>query len=263
MNAIDFVLLIPCYNNQSGLLASIQSISYTPEKCEILIVDDGSRVPVNQAELQHHTKIPVHVLRLEKNAGILNALNTGLNLLKQRTDVMYIARVDAGDLCDIQRFHKQVKFLNTNNDVALLASWARFENAQTGKGYDYMTQTTHEEILKEMHYKCSFIHPSVMFRKELLASIGLYPDQYPHAEDYAFFWKILKTYKGAVLPEKLVTIGFSEKNISAENYRKQLNSRKRIVKDFGTNRWHQFMGMFMLSVRALLPTSFILKLKSI
>lgn len=262
MNTIDFVVLIPCYNNQNGLLASVRSISYAPEKSEILIVDDGSKVPISHKELQDQTRIPIHILRLEKNTGIRNALNAGLNLLSQRNNINYIARLDAGDVCDAQRFNKQVEFLNKNKDVALLASWTRFENAQTGKGYDYITQTEHLGILKEMHYKCSFIHPSVMFRKEVLQTIGVYPDAYPHAEDYAFFWKILKKYKGAVLPEKLVTISFSAKNISSENYKKQLNSRKRIVKDFGDNHWDQLIGTFMLNVRSVLPASLILKLKS-
>lgn len=262
MNAIDFVLLIPCYNNQNGLLASLKSISYLPGKCEILIVDDGSAVPINQAELQPYTQIPVHVIRLEKNAGILNALNTGLNFLKQRTDVQFIARLDAGDVCDEQRFYKQVEFLNAHTDVALLASWARFENIKDDTGYDYITRTKHEDIRKEMHYKCSFIHPSVMFRKEVIERIGVYPGQYPHAEDYAFFWKIMKMYKGAVLPEKLVTIGFSDQNVSSENYRKQLNSRKQIVKDFGENPVHRFMGLLLLNLRSMLPSSVILKLKS-
>ena len=260
---IDFVVLIPCYNNQQGLLSSLQSISYVPGKFEILVVDDGSTVPVNEQELKQASRAVIRVIRLEQNEGIVNALNTGLNVLKLRSDVRFIARLDAGDQCDEQRFYKQIDFLNAHKDVALLASWARFENKDDSKSYDYITKTTPEEIAKEMHYKCSFIHPSVMFRKEILDHIGVYPDQYPHAEDYAFFWKILKKYKAAVLPEKLVKIGFSDKNVSAENYKKQLHARERIVRDFGDHAWHRFSGILQLKLKSILPASFILKLKSI
>lgn len=259
---IDFVVLIPCYNNQKGLSDALQSISYPPEKFEVLIVDDGSTVPLEEQDLKKHCRALIRVIRLDQNRGILSALNTGLNVLKQRTGISYIARLDAGDSCHEQRFYKQVDYLDKHPDIALLASWARFENTATGKGYDYITKTRHEDIVKEMHYKCSFIHPSVMFRKEILANVGVYPDQYPHAEDYAFFWRILKAYKGAVLPEKLVTISFSEKNVSAENYKKQLNSRKGIVKDFGDSNWYRMIGTVMLKLRCILPLSWILKLKS-
>ena len=259
---IDFVVLIPCYNNQKGLSDALRSISYLPEKFEVLIVDDGSAVPLNEEELQKHCKGRIRIIRLEQNGGIVQALNTGLKALKQRTDIRYIARLDAGDFCHEQRFYKQVGYLNGHPDTALLASWARFENAATGKGYDYITKTEHRDILMEMHYKCSFIHPSVMFRREILDQVGLYPDQYPHAEDYAFFWSILKLYKGAVLSDKLVTISFSDINVSALNYRKQLDARKRIVKEFGDNNWHRILGIAMLRLKYILPASWILKLKS-
>lgn len=260
---LDFVLLIPCYNNQNGLLTSLKSISYPPEKFEVLIIDDGSTVPVNEKELQDQLKgVVIRVHRLEKNKGIVHALNTGLNLLRSRKDVNYVARLDAGDTCHEQRFLKQVEFLNVHADVALLATWARFQSTTSTAGYDYITETTQAEILKEMHYKCSFIHPSVMFRKAVLDTIGVYPENYPHAEDYAFFWKIIKSYQGAVLAEKLVQISYSDKNVSAENYKKQLRSRKKVVKKFGTSSLHQLIGIGMLNLKLLLPKRIIQKLKT-
>jgi glycosyltransferase involved in cell wall biosynthesis len=261
---IDFILLIPCYNNISGLAASIKSISYPTSEFEVLIVDDGSTVPIEKSSLQlTDTEMVINILRLDDNQGIVHALNTGLAALRSRTGVKYIARLDAGDTCVEQRFQKQVNFLNTHPEVAIVASWARFRNTASGKGYDYITKTIHEEIVKEMHYKCSFIHPSVMFRKEVLDNAGLYPVIYPHAEDYAFFWKILKKDKGAVIPEKLVNIMFSDVNVSSENYKKQLSSRKKIVKKYGDQWLRKKIGIGMLNVKLIMPQSVIQWLKSI
>lgn len=260
---IDFVVLIPCYNNQKGLLDALRSISYLPEKFEVLIVDDGSAVPLNEEELQKHCKGLIRIIRLEQNGGIVRALNTGLKALKQRTDIRYIARLDAGDVCHEQRFYKQVDYLNDHPDIALLASWARFENKTTGKGYDYITRTEHKAILKEMHYKCSFIHPSVMFRKGILDQVGLYPDHYVHAEDYAFFWKILQSFAGAVIPERLVRISYSEKNISAKNYRTQLCSRKKIVNEFGNFWLSKRIGILTLCLKLWMPMKWIHWLRQI
>jgi glycosyltransferase involved in cell wall biosynthesis len=260
---IDFVLLIPCYNNISGLSASLKSVSYPVAKFEVLIVDDGSAIPIAKNELQVlDTGMIINIIRLDRNQGIVQALNAGLATLRSRTDVKYIARLDAGDTCDAERFRKQVDFLNQHSEIALLASWARFQSADSNNGYDYITKTTHQDIIKEMHYKCSFIHPSVMFRKEVLNRVGVYPLTYPHAEDYAFFWMILKKYKGAVLPEKLVQISYSDVNVSAENYKSQLGSRKKIVKEFGDHGLHKMIGVGILNLKVVAPKSVIQWLKS-
>ena len=264
IKSIDFVLLIPCYNNSDGLMASFKSIVYPAEKYEILIVDDGSSIPLNENKLMEILPgVKIQVIRLDVNKGIVNALNTGLKKLKSRSDVKYIARLDAGDLNDEHRFYKQVALLDTQKEIALLASWARFESTQSDKGYDYITQTVHDKIATEMHYKCSFIHPSVMFRMEVLDEIGFYPENFEHAEDYAFFWKILKSYKTAVIPEKLVYISFSEKNVSSKNYKKQLQSRAKVVKTFGDQLFHKLLGTAMLRLKQMIPATIITKLKQL
>ena len=260
---IDFVLLIPCFNNKDGLIASLNSISYPKEKFEVLIVDDGSTIPLNDQELKGKLRdMNIHVLRLDQNQGIVKALNTGLAALKLRSDIKYIARLDAGDINHEQRFYKQVDFLNRYKEIALLASWARFQNKTSTKGYDYITKTTHENIKREMHLKCSFIHPSVMFRKEVIDIIGIYPENFPHAEDYAFFWKIMKVYKTAVIPEKLLWISYSDSNISVENYKKQLRSRKKVVKELGNNWFKKIIGLAMLNLKLVLPKGMVQWLKS-
>jgi glycosyltransferase involved in cell wall biosynthesis len=262
--AIDFVLLIPCYNNNKGLIHSLKSVCYPKEKCEILIVDDGSDPFISAQELME--KLPaltVKVIRIDKNKGIVNALNVGLNTIKSRIDIKYIARLDAGDICHPERFKKQVDFLNTHPEIALLSSWATFYNLTRKVGYSYTTQISHSAILKEMHYKCSFIHPAVMFRSEVLNTIGVYPTEFPHAEDYAFFWEIIQSYKGAIIPEKLVEIDFSEYSVSSKNYNKQLNSRKKVVKRFGDQLFHKLIGLLLLQIKQILPATLIQKIKQL
>lgn len=262
-SSIDFVLLIPCFNNSDGLMRSLESISYPKNKYEILVIDDGSMIPISEIGLKEKLpELPIQIIRLNVNQGIVHALNTGLKILSSRKDIKYIARLDAGDSCSMDRFYKQVDFLDKTPEISILASWARFEN-DSGKGYDYTTETTHDKILNEMHFKCSFIHPSVMFRAEIMNTIGFYPENYPYAEDYAFFWKILKLYKGAVIPEKLVYIEFSKKNVSVENYRKQLFSRKRVIKEFGNNPFRKLIGLGILNLKFVLPLKIIQILKSI
>ncbi|NTW34267.1 MAG: glycosyltransferase, partial [Bacteroidetes bacterium] len=217
----DFILLIPYYNNYDGLINSIKSVEYPNNRFEILIVDDGSNFPLNKEEIQNiKCGITIQIIRMLENKGILEALNTGLKAIHARNDFKYIARLDCGDKCRPDRFTKQVKFLDEHPDIGLLGTWCRFTEKVSGKNYLYRTKIKHQDILKEMHFKCSFIHPTVIFRKEILDKIGYYPYEFVHAEDYAYFWMILKEMKGAIIPEALVDIEYSSNNISAKNYKK-------------------------------------------
>ena len=258
----DFILLIPCYQNLSGLLTSLQSIHYPFHLFEVLIIDDGSKVPIQQDPIRERfPDLEFHLIRLPDNSGIVKALNTGLQYLEGREDYKYIARLDCGDICHQERFFKQVTFLNKHLPIALLGTWCSFIESSGKKKYLYKTQTQHEAILREMYYKCSFIHPTVMFRKEVLQSIGEYPENFPHAEDYAFFWSILSVHKGAVLPENLVSIEISGQNISTTYFKVQLESRGKIISRFGKNTWLGFCGLFLLQLKKCVPVTFINRLK--
>lgn len=246
------------------MIRSLASVLYPLSKFDVLIVDDGSAIPLSKKDLsKNNPGINIHIIRLEKNEGIVNALNIGLDWIKKNNDFKYIARLDTGDTCHSERFCKQVEFLNGHPEISLLGSWCRFENSQTKEGYDYISKTAHEDIIKEMHLKCSFIHPTVMFRNKILDIIGNYPTGFPHAEDYAYFWQILKKCKVAILPEFLTRIDYSSNNISAKNYKKQLISRIRVVKNFGTSFYYKIFGIIMLWIRILSPVFFINWIKQI
>jgi glycosyltransferase involved in cell wall biosynthesis len=254
----DFILLIPCFNNLGGLIDSLKSINYQPDKFEILVIDDGSKVPLNEAELsQTIQNIDIRVLRLQENVGIAKALNEGLKIIHSSNDYKYIARLDCGDTCHPKRFTEQVKYLDKHPEIGLLGTWCQFIDSASGKRYTYKTKTEHEDILKEMHLKCSFIHPTVMFRKEVLDRIGYYPENYPHAEDYAFFWQILKLFKGAIIPEIQVDIVMNTKTISANNFKKQALSRARIIKNFGHIPLLKLKGILATYLRIIVPGRFI------
>ncbi len=258
----DFALLIPYYNNPEGLRQSLQSVQYDKGKFEVVIVDDGSRERVYEEELKKHfPELVCTVLRLDTNQGVVHALNAGLSYIKKHDRFNYIARLDCGDTCDPARFYKQVGFLQKNPDIALLGTWCLFENSRTGQAYRYTTQTKHEDIVKEMAGRCSFIHPTVMFRKTVMDKAGLYPDTYPHAEDYAFFHKIMKHYRAAILPEILVTSNIQSEGISAVFRRIQLQSRLAIVKKYTSSFGRRQWGTLKLYLLLLMPYRLVLWLK--
>jgi glycosyltransferase involved in cell wall biosynthesis len=262
MKDLDFITLIPCYNNIEGLKRSVRTISYFPDRCAILVVDDGSNVEVSPEELAEQTSIPVFLIRFNENKGITEALNAGLGwVLNKYPAVKYIARLDCGDECAMHRFYKQVEFLNTHEHIAMVGSWCTFKNMTTSDSYQYKTPVDHSSIIRKMHFKNVFIHPTVMWRTAITKEIGFYPVSYPHAEDYGFFYKILCKYETAVISEYLVTCEITSNGISVKNRKEQLKSRKKVVSEFGSSKILTFFGATKLLMLRVIPSNLLLTIK--
>ena len=259
----DFYLLIPFYNNLPGLIRSLESIVYDPLACGLLIVDDGS----NEA-LQYEDVIPylsqslsVTILRLRENQGITKALNTGLQWLEEKKNSRYVARLDCGDLCSPDRFIRQVAFLDAHPEVGLLGSWCIFKNFRTGDSYHYVTPTAYKKILKEMYFRNVFIHPTVMWRSEITKIVGVYPENYPHTEDYAFFYEIISKVEAAVLPADLVICEINPQGISLHYRKEQLRSRIKVIRRYGKSWYFRLLGTLRLWILLMVPYRMILEIK--
>jgi glycosyltransferase involved in cell wall biosynthesis len=260
---LDFCLLIPCYNNIEGLKKSLLSIEYDCDKHIVVIVDDGSDLPVTFESLKiQECNSRVQIINLPENRGITYALNVGLDWISDNSNAKYIARLDCNDICDETRFYKQVTFLNKHPQIGLLGSWCFFKD-EDSTSYIYKTPTEHDAIWKGMHFRNLFIHPTVMFRTEVLLKVGIYPYDYPYAEDYALFWKMLKATKTAILNEPLVTCAINAKGISAANRKIQMHSCRRIITNFGENNLWKYLGIGYAKTREWLPQKLILRLKQL
>lgn len=262
---IDFCILIPCYNNFTGLIASLNSVHYPIDRYLVLVMDDGSKeaIAIEDIDRETDSKWPVVVLRNEQNQGITRSLNRGLAWIMENTRASYIARLDCGDTCDDRRFFLQVAYLEAHPEVGLLGSWCRFEEKGTGKGYSYTTPTNYKDILRAMYFKNVFIHPTVMFRADLLAASGFYPGGFEYAEDYAFFWKLIRVREAVVLDQFLVICELNTQGLSYQNKGKQLIARGKVVKAFGTLKVLKILGFLRLGLLFILPKRLTLLLKQL
>ncbi|WP_067146651.1 glycosyltransferase [Pseudotamlana agarivorans] len=225
----NIIVLIPHYNNNEGLLQSLLSISETHLQVDILVIDDGSKNPPILKNLQQNYSCGKIIMEvLEKNRGIENALNEGLNIIK-KLDYEYIGRLDCGDLCLKDRFKKQVEYLTQNKDVFLLGTWANIKDTQGKLLYVLKHPTQYDDIKNKMYINSMFVHPSVVFRTEVLKHINGYPTNYKAAEDYAFFFKLIHKYKAENMPEALLDYIIDENSISSQKRFIQVKSRIRII----------------------------------
>ena len=114
-----------------------------------------------------------------------------------------------------------------------------------------------------MYFRNSFIHPTVIFRMDTVAKLGLYPFDYPHAEDYALFWKIINVAPTAILPAYLVVCELNEVGISSANRIKQLQSRMVIVRKFGHTFMLRALGVLKIRILMKMPHSFVENVKKL
>ena len=75
----NIILLIPHFNNLTGLNASLSSIN-SQEKLDVIIVDDGSDKKIDERKVRSSFLADgsVSFIYLKKNRGIEVALNSGL-----------------------------------------------------------------------------------------------------------------------------------------------------------------------------------------
>lgn len=258
------LLLIPHFNNLIGLQNTISSI-YHDKPLRILVVDDGSKEnqQPNLEELKCYLnpRVELEIIYLENNVGIAKALNIGLDYFLERDDFEYLARIDCGDVVVKNRFQIQANFLKRNPDVGMVGSWVDFESENHKPLYRVKPPTKHNKIKKKMSRRCSFIHPSVMIRREVIEDIGSYPLNYEAAEDYAYFYKIVKSYKTANINKSLTKVISDPNGISVRKREVQNLNKIRVIRRYSPNNMARIYGVSSTFALSLVPQSIVHSVK--
>jgi len=261
---MNTVVLIPHYNNLACLVKTLQSI-YHEEGIDVLVVDDGSvgeMLPdLETLQKELNANVQLELLKLDKNKGITNALNVGLDYLLNHKAYQFIARIDSGDVCVRNRFELQENFLLKNEDIVLVGSWVKWIDGEGKVIFCKKPPLTHKEIQREMSVRCSLIHPSTMFRYSVVEELGKYPLEYEAAEDYAYFYKVTNQFRVANLPAFLTSVAYTEAGISSTKRKEQNKSKLKIIYTFSPLNFRFLYGMILNLVLMGLGPNTILKIK--
>lgn len=258
---MNFAILIPVFNDPVGLEKTLKSLTYVQDFFLVLIVDDGSDVPIISNNINY--KFIFKVIKLETNSGIEAALNSGLDYLS-KIGVEFIARLDSGDTVNYDRFKIQREYLLANPEISAVGSFIDVINEAGDFLYQQKYPITQKHICNLLKYQNQLCHPSVMFRSGIFKNGLRYPLNYPAAEDYALFMKISKTHKLANIPIALTQYVVSGTSISSVKRKMQCKSRLKCQLDFfDALSIHSYLGVIRTLFLLYMPRRFSTALKKL
>lgn len=166
--------------------AAITSIlNQTFKDFEFIICDDGSDNNTLQMLKTIVGNDPrVKYIKNAKNRGLAYSLNHCLKKAKGK----YIARMDIDDISYLNRFEKQVEFLDSHPEVALISSWADLFDKHVWGLRKYVRMPGKGDFL----FGTPLLHPALMMRREALLEVGGYTVAWytRRAEDYDLFVRL-------------------------------------------------------------------------
>lgn len=214
-------VVMAVWNGARYLEKAVQSIlTQTFTDFEFVIIDDGSTDSTPE-KLQRYRAADRRIrVYHQENAGLTRSLNRGFALAQGE----YLARMDCDDIAFLDRFERQVEFLDRHPQVALVgSSVVRIdESGREIKRSD--CPTSHAEIVRALaDYNC-FTHSTVMLQKDKLTAVGGYREAYRHAEDYDLWVRLAERYELANLAEPLLYYRVYANQISVRHLEEQIVS---------------------------------------
>lgn len=227
-------VIMPNYNCEKYIGEAIESIlNQTFINFEFIIIDDWS-TDNSWNIIQEYVKKDERIIALknETNLWVSKTRNKAINISKWE----YIALMDSDDMSLLDRFEKQINFLDKNTDVGII--WGTMQIMdENGKVYtERRYNLTDEEIRKKLFRYSPFCHPLVMIRKTIILKSRLYNENINLWEDYDLYFRIWKFSKFANLEDILIKYRMFKNNSTTTKLNqmeiKTLDIRKKAVKEY-------------------------------
>jgi glycosyltransferase involved in cell wall biosynthesis len=191
---LKFSVLISVYlkeNPEFLRLALSSIINQTVSPDEIVLVKDGpltAELDELINEFDHTYRGLFKFVILTENKGLGIALAEGV----MKASFPIIARMDGDDICEPNRFERELNVLANNSDIDVVGSWIeefRYEKGDSNKIRRLPEKS--EQLLKIAHYKCPLNHMTIMFRKKSVLEAGNY-QKFHSLEDYYLWIRMLQ-----------------------------------------------------------------------
>ena len=214
---MHFSVVIPLYNKQNSIVATLQSVlAQTYQNFEIVVVDDGSTDDSARIAEEYIRECMAYGVRAphestsfvggpaecrgkvirKANGGVCSARNRGI----QEAKYDYIALLDGDDLWDEHYLEEQVKLIQDFPEAKMWGiNFAEMSNGQlirtlpTGlpEGYRGYVENYFQMPGRISDLYCS---SSVVIKKEVFDKVGYFDERIKYSEDIDMWYRIIANY---------------------------------------------------------------------
>lgn len=209
MGSVDnsYSVLMSVYHKEKAeyLKQAMDSIwNQTVSTDNFVLVCDGPLTVELDAmidEMQAAHPDTLHVVRLEKNGGLGNALNIGIKECKNEL----VARMDSDDISRLDRCERQLLVFGGNSNVSICSGIVEEFTVSTSViEARRVPPETQEEIIAFAKKRNPFNHPCVMYKKSAVEAAGGYQDFYLLEDYYLWIRMLQKGFVGYNLQKPLL-----------------------------------------------------------
>jgi glycosyltransferase involved in cell wall biosynthesis len=219
--ASKVTVILPAFNAEKHIEEAIESVlNQTFTDLELLIIDDGSNDGTGDIVKKYKEKDQrVISIISHTNEGVVRSLNKGLEISSSD----FIARIDADDIWTNEKLERQMRHLNEDEDLYMSAT-AKIninDKGEVRKGDKYPQIFEYQEIKQNILKRNIFCHSSVVFRRDILNTVGYYNESFVNSEDYEYWIRIIDRHRVEILPDPMVFYRLSKDTISYNRIKEQ------------------------------------------
>ncbi len=202
-------IVVTAYNPRPEFLrAAVLSALAQTVPCEVIVVDDGSRVPSSEfgpvervlraAELLDRVNLIVH----PTNRGISAALNTGIAAMT--TD--WFCWLPCDDVFEPNKVELQLAaLLATNRKAGYHGYNISLDNRNTVGHVPTILFATREEQNRILSRNCAINGTTVMLHRSILDKVGPFDSELKYAQDWSYWRRVGFVTDWFGMPDKLAT----------------------------------------------------------
>ncbi len=169
-------VIMPVFNGGEHLNKAIESIlGQTFENFEFIIINDGSTDETAEL-IKGYVSSDSRIIFIDQdNIGLTKSLNKAIKVSKGN----YVARMDADDVSELNRFEVQLEWMKGGKYDLCCSRTYLLDSNRISPGLSYYIP---KRI--QMFFRNPFIHGTFLIKKEALDVVGLYDEKFVYSQDY-------------------------------------------------------------------------------
>jgi glycosyltransferase involved in cell wall biosynthesis len=180
------------YNGEKTIGRTLESVcSQTLLPLEYIVIDGLSTDSTAEIVQSYCSKYPFIKFISEKDSGIYNAMNKGINLAKGKL----IGIINSDDWYENQALEKMWSLYQTNGDGVYYGFMRLIK-----EGKEYTIERTHSDFL---NYKM-IQHPTCFISKEIYTKYGTFDEQFRSAADYDLMLRLKRSNVNFIMSDAII-----------------------------------------------------------